>query len=501
MRSLQGKIILVYLALAALAFGLSLLALLELNLIASKVRAGSKVAEFFDTTLELRRFEKNHFLYGQPQDLRENARYVEHAHGLLRRDRETFSSLIGAAPVQALADDLLRYGRLMARHAGRPDDEALAAEVRTLGKRIVTAGEALAARERQKLHDALSAHQRNLLISVAGVVGLLALAGISLARWVTRPLHAMEASMEAVAQGQLRRLTLDVRERELASLTQAFNHVLDELERRQHTLVQAEKLASLGTLLSGVAHELNNPLSNISSTAQILNEDGDMPADLRRELLTDIDQETGRAAKIVRSLLDYARDRDFQRQPVNLLELVDETLRFLKNQRGPGIEIRLAIPADLTLAADRPRLQQALLNLLKNAFEAMGEYGELTVKASLGKTGRTQDDLPVMAGSCRPGTPVVDLVIADSGPGIPAGILPRIFDPFYTTKPVGHGSGLGLFIVHEIVDEHGGCIGADNLPDGGARFHIRLPATETGAAARLPHPSATPSAGNPEGRP
>jgi signal transduction histidine kinase len=475
MRSLQGKILLVYLALAALAVGLSLVALVEINLIARKTEAGSKVAEFFDATLEVRRFEKNHFLYGQPQDLRENTRYTDQALDLLRRDREAFDALIGATRALDLERDLTRYGQLMAEHAHRTGDEQLAAEVRALGYRIVTAGETLAAKERQSLRDALAKHQHNLLVSVAAVVALLLLAGFSLARWVTRPLKAMETSMDAIANGQLTRLGLDVSERELASLTQAFNHVLDELERRQHTLVRAEKLASLGTLLSGVAHELNNPLSNISSSAQILNEDADIAPDMRRELLTDIDHETRRAATIVRSLLDYARDRDFQRQPVNLAELIDETLRFLKTLKAPGIELKLAVPADLAVAADRPRLQQALLNLIKNAFEAMGDYGELSIEAHRGTAGRS-DDAPMRAGSCRPGAAVIDLTVSDTGPGIPPEVLPRIFDPFFTTKPVGHGNGLGLFIVHEIIDEHGGCIGADNLPEGrGARFRIRLP--------------------------
>lgn len=476
MRSLQGKIILVYLALAALAVGLSLMALLELNLIAGKVRAGSKVAEFFDATLEVRRFEKNHFLYGQPQDLRENARFAEHALSLLQRDRKTFAGLTGEAATDALADDLRRYGRLMTEHAARPDNETLAAQVRALGYRIVTAGETLAARERQNLRDALAAHQRNLMISVAVVAGLLILAGFSLARWVTRPLKQMEASMEAVARGQLTRLGLDARERELASLSLAFNHVLDELERRQHTLVRSEKLASLGTLLSGVAHELNNPLSNISSSAQILNEDPDTDPDFRHQLLADINQETRRAAQIVRSLLDYARDRDFQRQAVNLADLIDETLRFLKSLRAPGIELKVDVPAELTVAADRPRLQQALLNLIKNALEAMADYGELAITARRGIAGQGTDTaLPILAGSCRPGAAVVNLTLSDSGPGIPADVLPRIFDPFFTTKPVGHGNGLGLFIVHEIIDEHGGCIGVESPPEGGARFHIRLP--------------------------
>jgi signal transduction histidine kinase len=485
MQSLQSKIVVVYLALAGLAIGLSLLALLELNLITDKVRTGSLVAEFFDATLEVRRFEKNHFLYRQPEDLDENARFVSRALELLRRDAETFAALAGAQATRGLERDLIQYGDLMADHARHPEDENLAAGVRALGKRIVTSGEALAARERESLRDALAAHRRNLLVSMAAVTGLLVLAGALLARWVTRPLKAMETRMEAVAQGQLTRLDLDMRERELAGLTRAFNHVMDELQRRQHTLVRAEKLASLGTLLSGVAHELNNPLSNISASAQILTEEGEADPAFRRQLLIDIDRESQRAARIVRSLLDYARDRDFQRRPVALADLLEETLRFLKTKRPPGVDVRLDVGADLVVAGDRPRLQQAFLNLIGNALEAMGDYGELRIEARRGLAGAANESvLPTLTGTCRPGTPVVDITFSDTGPGIPPEILPRIFDPFFTTKPVGHGSGLGLFIVHEIIEEHGGCIGVSSPPGGGVCFHLRLPVGDAPAVDR-----------------
>ncbi len=478
MRSLQGKIILVYLALAALAVGLSLLALLELNRMATKVHATGQVAEFFDTTLEVRRFEKNHFLYAQPEDLAENRRYTARALELLERDPATFADLVGEPAVAVLAGDLQRYTERMAALAARPEDEGLAAEVRALGKAIVTAGEGLAQLKRQSLREALEAHQRNLLVSIAVVVAVLALAGFLLARWVTRPLQVMEARMEAVARGSLTRLEPDVRERELASLGRAFNHVLDELDRRQRTLVRSEKLASLGTLLSGVAHELNNPLSNISTSAQILTAEPEAEAGFQRELLDDIDRESQRAARIVRSLLDYTRDRGFRRRQVNLADLVDETLRFLKTRRGPDVAARIEIPAEIKVAADRPRLQQAMVNLIGNALDAMGERGELSILARRGQARRAGlgggDGFP-------PGTPVVDILIADTGPGIPEEVLPRIFDPFYTTKPVGQGSGLGLFIVHQVMEEHGGWIGAENLATGGARFHIRLPEGSPGA--------------------
>lgn len=476
MRSLQAKIILVYSSLTVLVVGSSALALIELDRIADRAREGGKVAELFDATLEMRRFEKNHLLYGQSRDLDDHARFAARARELLQRDARALDVLAGAGTAAGLSGDLDRYAEAMAAHARAPSDEALANRIRVLGNRIVTVGERLSALERQSLNHAVAAHQRRLLIWLGVVAAVLVLTGILLARQVTRPLKAIEARMEAVASGVLTRLTPDRPEREFVSLTEAFNHVLDELERRQATLVRAEKLASLGTLVSGVAHELNNPLSNISTSVQILNEDPQADPAFRRQLLLDIDRESQRAATIVRSLLDYGREGGFERRPVNVAALVDETLRFLKSQRVPGIELNVDVPADLTIAADRPRLQRALLNLIKNALEAMGNHGELAITARRGSD--REDSVPIVAGHCPPGELAVDLSIADTGPGIPPEVLPRIFDPFFTTKPVGHGNGLGLYIVHEIIDEHGGCIDVENRPRGGVCFRIRLPVSE-----------------------
>ncbi len=475
MHSLQAKIVLVYLALAALLIGLSAVALIELDRIADKAREGSKVAELADAILEMRRFEKNHFLYRQASDLADHARFADHTRDLLRRHAAAIDGLAGRGAAAGLESDLARYTSAMAAHAQAPFNEDIATAARSLGNRVVTVGERLAALERRSLNAALAAHQRDFLVSLALVAILLVLTGVLLARQVTRPLQAMEARMEAVAGGQLTRLALDNPDREFVSLAEAFNHVLDELERRQHTLVRAEKLASLGTLLSGVAHELNNPLSNISSSAQILKEDPDIEPAFHRQLIEDIDAETLRARRIVRALLDYAGDREFKPAAVPLADLVEETLRFLKSKRPIGIEIRVDIAPELVVWGDRPRLQQVLLNLTVNAWDAMESHGELAITALAGIVGRNPA-FPAHAGPCRPGAQVVDLILADSGPGIPPDLLPRIFDPFFTTKAVGHGSGLGLFITHEIIEEHGGCISVANRPEGGAEFRLRLPA-------------------------
>ena len=263
---------------------------------------------------------------------------------------------------------------------------------------------------------------------------------------------------------------------EIISITHAFNHMIQELQLRQQCLARSEKLASMGTLLSGVAHELNNPLSNISSSCQILQEELETGEKaFQKELLEQIDDQTERAKNIVRSLLDFARDRDFHRESLPLAELISETLRFSKGQIPHGVTIIVEIDSHISIFSDRQRLQQALLNLIKNALEAVGDKGRITLSASIKSSSHEKFNAIDFHGKCEIFTEVVDIEIHDNGPGISPEILPRIFDPFFTTKEVGKGSGLGLSIVHDIIEEQAGCIAVQSFPETGTTFYIRLP--------------------------
>ncbi|MFA5083364.1 MAG: ATP-binding protein [Hydrogenophilaceae bacterium] len=477
MSSLRQKIVLGYSAFAILLIGISVLYFLESRLIEKQIQAGAGISEFFDVALEIRRFEKNYFLYHQPGDLRENQDYVERAKRLLDENRATLEKLASASRLTELRRSLDSYAAYMSRYAASHAARD-ARDLRELGLGIVNIAQTLAATERGALQQRFEQQRTVLLVILAGLLGLLALAAAVVSSGIVRPLHEVERRMEMIAAGNKSRLTLAPKDREIDTLVRAFNHVLDEISlRQQQQLIQADRLASLGRLISGVAHEVNNPLSNISSSAQILLEDGESSGpEWRHEMLTQIDDETVRAQRIVRALLDYAREREFNRRPVQLKAAIEETLLFLRNGVPPGVSIQIDIADDLSLSADKPRLQQVFLNLLKNAVEAMDGTGEIRIGATL----RRADD-PAAAQCFRnqgdrfPATEVVDIDIRDNGQGIPADILARIFDPFYTTKEASHGSGLGLFIVREIVEEHGGCIAAESAPGRHTVFHIRLP--------------------------
>src|SRR3954471_13188333 len=243
----------------------------------------------------------------------------------------------------------------------------------------------------------------------------------------------------------------------------------DETRDIYHQLLQAEKMAALGQTISGVAHELNNPLASILSWAERLSTRPGLDDPVRRGLET-ILGESERAARIVRNLLTFARKRQTTRAMVDINQVVRETLALRAyEQRVTNIIVIDALAAGLpSVFADSHQVQQVLLNLTINAEQAMlstNGRGVLVV--------RTWHDAE---------RECVILEINDDGPGIAEDVQAKIFDPFFTTKEVGKGTGLGLTVAYAIVNEHGGRIRVESRPGAGASFFVELPVS----GARLP---------------
>ncbi len=248
----------------------------------------------------------------------------------------------------------------------------------------------------------------------------------------------------------------------------------DETRDIYHQLLQAEKMAALGQTISGVAHELNNPLATILSWAERLSQ-RNSPDDTMRRGLETILSESERAARIVRNLLTFARKRQTTRAMVDVNQVVRETLALRAyEQRVSNISVIDALAAGLPqVFADGHQIQQVLLNLIINAEQAM-----LSAKGHGTIVVRTWHDADQES---------VILEINDDGPGIPDDLQPKIFDPFFTTKEVGQGTGLGLTVAYAIVQEHGGRIRLESRKGGGASFYVELPVTgANNLVAKLP---------------
>lgn len=492
--SIRQKIIVGYYGTVAIIVGLSIFTFMELTHLEQKIRFGEVISEFFDTTLEIRRFEKNYFLYGQGSDYLENVRYVVKARDMMESNIEGFATIALPEQIRSLKTDLERYKGLMEHYASttrRSDEEGsirrtiAEGEIREIGKHIITIADEISKTERRNLEMLLSKSRRLLILSIATLAFLAILIGRVLTRMVVRPLKSLEESMREIAEGKFETVSINSKDREIVSLTNAFNTMLRELELRQRHLLRSEKLASLGTLLSGVAHELNNPLSNISLSCQILAEEIDeLDAERKKELLSMIDDQTERAKNIVRSLLEFSRDKEFKKDWVPLKRLFEETIRFVKGQVPTKVSIHIDVPDEIIIHADKQRIQQALLNLIKNAVEAIPGEGDIFIKAKKHRASEKTEETAALynylkyRGKCTIEGDTVDIEIRDTGVGMPSDILNRIFDPFFTTKDVGKGSGLGLSIVHEIIEEHDGCIAADSEVGKGTSFFISLPIKE-----------------------
>ena len=282
----------------------------------------------------------------------------------------------------------------------------------------------------------------------------------------------VELSIADVSVGENRFFTAHLRDLQPAKAAQF------EIERQRDALYQKEKLAALGSLLSGVAHELNNPLSIVLGQAMMLREKvKQMPSgDDLYDRAQKIEIAANRCARIVRTFLAMARQRKAERAYVSIAKLIADATELLSySLRSGGVTVTTEIAPDLPEThADPDLLHQVLVNLIVNSRQALEEKGgddrRVTVRAFLDEAADT-----------------IVIEVADNGPGIPSAIRSRIFDPFFTTKPQDHGTGIGLAVSRGLVEAHGGTLElAAPQPARGAAFLVRLPVTQGESDGRAP---------------
>jgi signal transduction histidine kinase len=241
-------------------------------------------------------------------------------------------------------------------------------------------------------------------------------------------------------------------------LVNSLNRMLEALNNKQEQLVQSEKLAAIGKVTAGIAHEINNPLNNISLTAEVLLENlPNMDCSERLDMARDILVQSDRAREVVHHLLEFSRSsKSNVMERIDIAKLIADSIALVRNQfRLGGITCSYDHPENpVEIIANPHQLQQVLVNMMLNAIQAMQPGGSLTL-------------------SLTPGKNAVLITISDTGAGIPKGLLPNIFDPFFTTK--SDGTGLGLSLSYAIIKDHHGNIEVESEEGRGTTFKILLP--------------------------
>jgi len=329
------------------------------------------------------------------------------------------------------------------------------------------------------------AARRSLFLFYLGLTAatVLLLSYVLLTYFIVRPIDRLQSASERLAAGSLRTRVAVQGAAEVARLAATFNEMaaqlrqdraslqdrLEDLERTtadltsaQEQLIRSARLAAVGRLSAGIAHEIGNPLAAIRGLLDLM-QTGDLDPDEAKEFLGRIQRETERIHHTIRDLLDFSRHDPVREGRIessaDLSEVVSDTVKLIDRQtRFRDIELALVLEDGLPrVRGDHERLRQLLLNLLFNAADALGGKGRIEVRATNGGG-------------------IVRLLVQDDGPGIDQEILDQVFDPFVTTKAPGQGTGLGLAVCHTIVELLGGSIEAENREQGGASFEVRLPA-------------------------
>ena len=414
----------------------------------------------FEDILEVRRYEKNFMYFREASSLEEISLYLDRTIRKSNRLAPKIITIVGEKRFKEFEANLLKYKTSIEAcltKCGEPD----IVELRAIGTSMVDFAQKLLVEKRKRIDKVLKQILILPLAYMGGFVVLIVLLFQSLAKSILSRIAFVQKATEEVAQGNFTPIENPTKAQdEVTELIDAFNKMAAELESRWEQLVESRKLASIGTFTSGIAHELNNPLNNISLTAETLLEECDtLDKGESKEMILDIINQASRASEVVRNLLDFSRTEAPALKKLEVEEVIQKTVSLIRNQLMiVGVKLELNIPEDIPpIRGNLHNLEQVFLNLLLNAIQAMPDGGKITIEV------RSTED----------GYVAID--VSDTGVGIKPDALEKIFDPFYTTKPAGRGTGLGLSIVYGIIKKHGGYVEVKSEVNVGTTFTVYLP--------------------------
>jgi len=446
----------------ALIILLGFFAYQNLNVVLAKLKFVEIADDLNASFLEMRLSEKNYFLYKDPSAITAIKDKIAATSAAIDSEEADIIRAVDEKNLEEIRGHLRSYlDALDKAEKSGPKNKRAEAELRAEGQRLKEFSEEMRRLERERVNDIIASYQRLLLYSLAGIFIIAITVSQFAWRRVLVSLRKIEKAAITISGGKFSKISGITSKDELGSVASAFNTMSEELASREEEIIQAKKLASIGTLTAGVAHELTNPLNNISMIAQTYEElYGNLSDEQRVEMMAKVEGETERIKTIVKNLLDFSKPKEANLHPADINAVVKKTLSLVQNMIDiSNINTRIDYGEDIPqVLVDEHQIEQVLVNLSINALHAMSPGGVLTILTRAGAGGDT-----------------VEVEVRDNGKGIPPQYISHIFDPFFTTKGV-HGTGLGLSVSYGIIRNHGGNIRVESEEGKGTKFIVELKA-------------------------
>lgn len=420
---------------------------------------------------QARRYEKNYFLYNT--NINDTLYYIELARKILINNAEKFKKALSFEVFQRMQNDFSKYEQaiqiLVKVHSNenkldlKTKINLMELNVRKYGQELVSFAENFQQREKQHANKMISTSRLINILTFVFIFLFFAFNTYFLGLRILKPISRFLKYTQRIGEGDFSPILPRKRYRdEFSKLAIAINKMIKELDKHQKILVESHKLRAVGTLTAGVAHELNNPINNITLTGYMLLEDfAELSEEEKLDMINDIIHEADRSKAIVKNLLDFARESESTVETLDVENVIDETINLARNHINlKGASIKKSISKNLPrVYADKQQLTQVFLNLLINALDVTEKNGLIQIDSSLA----TDNNF-------------VEVKIIDFGKGIPEHLLSSIFDPFFTTKSKKGGTGLGLSISQGIITKFGGNITVKTELEKGSTFIVSLPA-------------------------
>jgi two-component system, NtrC family, sensor kinase len=457
---IERKIILSYIFNIAFIVLIGIFSLNNMNLVLTKLRFVEIADDLNSSFLEMRISEKNYFLYKDRTALDEINNKISSVLESVETTKADITRAIGEDNLSQLKIYLNRYARAIEELRSRSaKDLQSGSKLRAEGQKLREFFKTITKLERNNVNDLILRSKEVLYISFLIILLLSVIGGRIVSRNIVNSMREIEGLAVSISKGDFTKIEDIASTDECGSVIRAINIMSEELKNREEEIIQSKKLASLGTLTAGVAHELRNPLNNISMVAQNFVDMYDsLSRDQRIELMGRVEEETKRIEEIVKNLLDFAKPKVADLKEADINSAIRKAVQLMQNTLDiSNIELTLSLDSSVPhVFIDRPQMQQVLVNLILNAVQSMSPGGKLFIKTHA------------------VGEDSVTIEVRDTGKGIPPEFLPHIFDPFFSTKGV-EGTGLGLSISYGIIRNHRGTIRVESAVNAGTAFTIELP--------------------------